>query len=52
MASSETDLSFGYSVGLDYGNPYVSPYWEFQKAKTHPTIKAMLKDGTCVSYGA
>jgi len=39
-------------VGLDYKNPYLSPYQEFQRLKTHPRIKALLEGGQCISYGA
>jgi len=45
-------LHIGMVVGLDYKNPYMSPYQEFQKLKTHPRIKALLEGGQCVSYGA
>ncbi|MCC3303383.1 electron transfer flavoprotein-ubiquinone oxidoreductase [Sneathiella sp. HT1-7] len=42
----------GYVVALDYENPYLSPYDEFQKFKTHPMMKEMLKGGKRISYGA
>ncbi|GKY90428.1 hypothetical protein MPSEU_000016600 [Mayamaea pseudoterrestris] len=42
----------GLVVGLDYANPYLNPYQEFQRWKTHPEIAQHLKGGTCVSYGA
>eukprot|EP00435_Cladocopium_sp_Y103_P012189 s1993_g3.t1 len=45
-------LHIGMVVGLDYSNPYLSPYQEFQRFKTHPRIKALLEGGTCISYGA
>lgn len=45
-------LHIGMVVGLDYSNPYLSPYQEFQKLKTHPRIQALLEGGTCLSYGA
>eukprot|EP00933_Yihiella_yeosuensis_P020971 TRINITY_DN16706_c2_g1_i2.p1 TRINITY_DN16706_c2_g1~~TRINITY_DN16706_c2_g1_i2.p1 ORF type:complete len:624 (+),score=133.82 TRINITY_DN16706_c2_g1_i2:88-1959(+) len=45
-------VHIGMVVGLDYKNPYLSPYQEFQKLKTHPRIKALLEGGTCISYGA
>jgi len=49
----EPDLVLiGLVVGLDYANPYVNPYQEFQRWKTHPAIKQHLEGGTCVSYGA
>lgn len=42
----------GLVVGLDYENPYINPYQEFQRWKTHPAIKSHLEGGTCVQYGA
>jgi electron-transferring-flavoprotein dehydrogenase len=45
-------LAIGFVVGLDYQNPYLSPYEEFQKFKTHPSIKPMLEGGKRVAYGA
>ena len=48
----ENQVLLGFVVGLDYPNPYVSPYQEFQRWKTHPKIAALLEGGACVSYGA
>lgn len=45
-------VHFGYVVGLDYKNPYLNPYEEFQRLKTHPEIKKILEGGECISYGA
>jgi|TARA_B110000285_G_scaffold235605_1_gene318598 electron-transferring-flavoprotein dehydrogenase len=42
----------GYVVPLDYKNPHLSPFDEFQKWKTHPSIKKYLEDGERISYGA
>lgn len=42
----------GMVVGLDYANPYLNPYQEFQRWKTHPSIAAHLEDGSCIQYGA
>ncbi len=42
----------GYVVGLDYPNPYTSPYQEFQRWKHHPKISEQLEGGRCISYGA
>jgi electron-transferring-flavoprotein dehydrogenase len=42
----------GFVVGLDYPNPYTSPYEEFQRYKHHPKIAKHLKGGKCISYGA
>ena len=45
-------VAVGYVVGLGYGNPYLSPYEEFQRYKTHPTIRAFFEGGKRVAYGA
>ena len=45
-------VSIGYVVGLDYQNPYLSPFEEMQRFKTHPEIRALLEGGRRVSYGA
>lgn len=45
-------IHLGYVVGLDYENPYLNPYEEFQKFKTHPYIRKVLDGGECLSYGA
>jgi electron-transferring-flavoprotein dehydrogenase len=42
----------GYVVPLDYKNPSISPFDEFQKWKTHPSIKKYLQGGERLSYGA
>lgn len=42
----------GFVVGLGYTNPYLSPFDEFQRYKTHPAIRAFLEGGKRVSYGA
>lgn len=42
----------GFVVGLDYENPYLSPYQEFQRFKHHPEVKSHLEGGECISYGA
>ncbi len=42
----------GYVVGLNYENPYLSPYEEFQRYKTHPEIGKFFKGGKRISYGA
>jgi electron-transferring-flavoprotein dehydrogenase len=42
----------GYVVGLNYENPYLSPYEEFQRYKTHPEIRTFLEGGKRISYGA
>ena len=49
---SDNELLIGLVVGLDYKDPSFSPYVAFQKWKSHASISELLKDGTCVSYGA
>ena len=39
-------------IGLDYKNPYLNLYEEFQQMKTHPEFSKYLKGGECISYGA
>jgi len=45
-------VSIGFVTWLNYSNPYVSPFQEMQKWKTHPAVAALLKGGKRVSYGA
>ena len=45
-------ISIGFVVGLDYKNPYLSPYEEMQRFKLHPKIKPLLEGGKRVAYGA
>tara|TARA_R110001599_G_scaffold171353_1_gene362119 strand:+ start:105269 stop:106966 length:1698 start_codon:yes stop_codon:yes gene_type:complete len=45
-------VAVGYVVGLAYQNPYLSPFEEFQRYKTHPAISRFFKGGKRVSYGA
>ena len=45
-------VSLGLVVGLDYPNPWLSPYGEFQKMKHHPIYKSVIQGGKCLSYGA
>jgi len=45
-------VHIGMIIGLDYPNPYLSPYQEFQRFKLHPRVKALLEGGECISYGA
>ncbi|KAL4772151.1 hypothetical protein BDW60DRAFT_207521 [Aspergillus nidulans var. acristatus] len=48
----ENMVSIGLVVGLDYPNPWLSPYGEFQKLKHHPLYREVLEGGKCISYGA
>jgi len=45
-------VSVGFVVGLDYRNPHLSPFDEFQRFKTHPEIRPTLEGGRRVAYGA
>ena len=45
-------VSIGFVIGLDYKNPYLSPYFEFQRFKHHPAIKKLLEGGRRINYGA
>ncbi|EMI5490774.1 electron transfer flavoprotein-ubiquinone oxidoreductase [Providencia stuartii] len=45
-------VAVGLVVGLNYENPYLSPFDEFQRLKTHPSFSAFLRGGERVSYGA
>jgi electron-transferring-flavoprotein dehydrogenase len=45
-------VAVGYVVGLSYQNPYLSPYEEFQRYKTHPAIRTFFEGGKRISYGA
>lgn len=45
-------IAIGFVVGLDYQNPYLSPFEEFQRFKTHPAIRPMLEGGRRIAYGA
>jgi len=42
----------GYVVGLAYQNPWLSPFEEFQRYKTHPSIRGFFEGGKRLSYGA
>ncbi len=45
-------VSIGLVVGLGYVNPYLEPFQEFQRYKTHPMIRSFLEGGKRLSYGA
>ena len=45
-------VSLGLVVGLDYPNPWLAPYGEFQKMKHHPIYKDVIKGGKCIAYAA
>ena len=45
-------VAVGFVVGLDYTNPYLSPYMEFQRFKHHPAIQPTFEGGRRIEYGA
>jgi electron-transferring-flavoprotein dehydrogenase len=45
-------VGVGYVVGLGYSNPYLNPFEEFQRYKTHPSIRPFLEGGRRIAYGA
>lgn len=45
-------VAVGFVVGLDYQNPYLSPFEEFQRFKTHPEIRKTFAGGRRIAYGA
>jgi electron-transferring-flavoprotein dehydrogenase len=48
----DNQVAVGFVIGLDYKNPYLSPFDEFQRFKTHPAIRPTFEGGKRVSYGA
>ncbi|MBB5372485.1 electron transfer flavoprotein-ubiquinone oxidoreductase [Acidocella aromatica] len=48
----ENMVAVGFVVGLDYSNPYLSPFQEFQRYKTHPAIAPTFEGAKRISYGA
>ena len=49
---ANNQVALGFVTALDYKNPYVYPFEEFQRWKTHPAIRAVLEGARRVSYGA
>jgi electron-transferring-flavoprotein dehydrogenase len=49
---ANNQVALGFVTALDYKNPYVYPFEEFQRWKQHPEIRAILEGGKRVSYGA
>jgi electron-transferring-flavoprotein dehydrogenase len=45
-------MAYGYVIGLDYTNPYLSPFHEMQRFKTHPAISPFFEGAKRISYGA
>ncbi len=50
--SAPTCVSFGFVVGLDYRNPFLSPFEEMQRFKIHPAMRRHFEGGRRISYGA
>ncbi len=48
----DSQVAVGFVLGLDYSNPHISPYEEFQRFKTHPAIKKVFEGGERIAYGA
>lgn len=48
----DNQVSVGFVVGLDYQNPYLSPFEEMQRFKTHPAVRDYLDGGRRIAYGA
>ena len=45
-------VAVGFVIGLDYENPFLSPFEEFQRFKTHPAIRPTFEGGRRIAYGA
>ena len=50
--NENNQVAVGFVVGLDYRNPHLSPFDEFQRFKNHPDIRPVFEGGKRVSYGA
>ena len=48
----DNQVAVGFVVGLDYANPHLSPFEEFQRYKTHPKIRPTFEGGRRIAYGA
>jgi electron-transferring-flavoprotein dehydrogenase len=48
----DRQIAVGFVIGLDYKNPFLNPFEEFQRFKTHPAIRPFFEDGRRISYGA
>ncbi|MBX3513389.1 MAG: electron transfer flavoprotein-ubiquinone oxidoreductase [Xanthobacteraceae bacterium] len=48
----QNKIAVGFVIGLDYSNPYLSPFDEFQRFKSHPKIRPMFQGGRRIGYGA
>ncbi|XP_014390498.1 PREDICTED: electron transfer flavoprotein-ubiquinone oxidoreductase, mitochondrial [Myotis brandtii] len=52
LNEGEPLVALGFVVGLDYQNPYLSPFREFQRWKHHPSVQPTLEGGKRIAYGA
>ena len=50
--AENNEAAVGFVVGLNYSNPYLSPFEEFQRYKTHPLIRGFFEGGKRIAYGA
>jgi electron-transferring-flavoprotein dehydrogenase len=48
----DNQVAVGFVVGLDYANPHLSPFDEFQRFKTHPSVRPLFEGGRRIAYGA
>lgn len=51
-AMADGKIAIGLVVALDYADPYLSPFQEFQKMKKHPVYAKLIEGGQCIQYGA
>lgn len=52
LAGETPTIAVGFVVGLDYANPYISPFREFQRFKLHPSVRKYFETGKRITYGA
>ncbi|HVT63189.1 MAG TPA: NAD(P)/FAD-dependent oxidoreductase, partial [Legionellaceae bacterium] len=50
--AADEKISLGLVIGLDYANPWLNPFGEFQRLKTHPMLRRLLTGGERIAYGA
>ncbi len=50
--AENNEVAVGFVVGLNYRNPYLSPFEEFQRYKTHPLVRGFFEGGKRIAYGA
>jgi len=48
----DNQVSVGFVIGLDYANPHLNPFDEFQRFKTHPSVRPTFEGGRRIAYGA